>query len=115
MLYKNPNNDSYPVDFPFPKEAKSELEPQSEMPPWFIVFYEQYIRQRDDMLNMLQRAAYYGQQPPAPQQQTSVQQSSYFDDDVEQQVDPMLLRKLSTQITLIEGNTPTSLPICTNY
>jgi zinc transporter ZupT len=97
---------SYRVDnFPFPKESKSELEPQSEMPPWFIVFYEQYIRQRDDMLNMINRAMpalpTYAQQPLASQD--ALQEKSYFDDDVEQAVDPMVLKKQSLQITLIEG------------
>jgi zinc transporter ZupT len=94
---------SYPVDnIPFPKDTKGDLEPKSEMPPWFIVFYEQYIRQRDDMISMINRSLpAYGQQ--TPQQHNAVQQTSYFDDDVELQVDPMVLRKQSMQITLIEG------------
>lgn len=94
--------DTYPVDnFPFPK-GNNELEPQSEMPPWFIVFYEQYVRQRDEMLSMVNRAM-----PALPnyqqQQVSDVQPSSYFEDDVEQAVDPMVLKKQSMQITLIEG------------
>lgn len=93
---------SYPVDnFPFPKGVNDELDPQSEMPPWFIVFYEQYVRQRDEMLSIVNRAMpalpNYQPQPPATQGQ------SYFDDDVEQAVDPMVLKKQSMQITLIEG------------
>jgi zinc transporter ZupT len=97
---------SYPVDnFPF-KENQNDLEPKSEMPPWFIVFYEQYVRQRDEMVNMLNRTLPalpgYSQQQEAPQQ-SAVQQQSYFEDDVEQQVDPMVLKKQSMQITLIEG------------
>lgn len=75
------------------------------MPPWFIVFYEQYIRQRDEMISIINRSLPnipgYGQQPEP--QQNSVQQQSYFEDDVEQQVDPMVLKKQSAQITLIEG------------
>jgi zinc transporter 1/2/3 len=97
---------TYPVDnFPFPmsKNGSDELEAQSEMPPWFIVFYEQYVRQRDEMLGMLNRAMpalpNY-QQQHAPQETTNV---SYFDDDVEKAVDPMVLKKQSMQITLIEG------------
>ncbi|KAF2744562.1 Zinc/iron permease [Sporormia fimetaria CBS 119925] len=94
---------SYPVDnYPFSKEVKTELEPQSEMPPWFIVFYEQYIRQRDEMLQMIQRTMpvvpQYSQQP-----QKQIQEQSFFDDDVEPAVDPMVLKKQSMQITLIEG------------
>jgi zinc transporter 1/2/3 len=102
---------TYPVEnFPFPMSKTSdELEAQSEMPPWFIVFYEQYIRQRDEMLGMLNRAMpalpnYQQQQHAhahaAPQETTNV---SYFDDDVEKAVDPMVLKKQSMQITLIEG------------
>lgn len=97
---------TYPVEnFPFPttKNAGSdELEAQSEMPPWFIVFYEQYVRQRDEMLSMLNRQmpALPNYQQPAPQETSNV---SYFDDDVEKAVDPMVLKKQSMQITLIEG------------
>jgi zinc transporter 1/2/3 len=100
---------SYPVDnFPFPMTKNiDELEPKSEMPPWFIVFYEQYVRQRDEMMNMVNRAMpalpNYQQQhqhQQDPQQSTDL---SYFDDDVEKAVDPMVLKKQSMQITLIEG------------
>lgn len=95
--------ESYPVDnFPFPKGGSDELEAKSEMPSWFIVFYEQYVRQRDEMINMLNRTMpslpNYQQQQAAPEQTTS-----YFDDDVEQAVDPLVLKKQSLQITLIEG------------
>ncbi|KAL5121457.1 hypothetical protein ACEQ8H_000529 [Pleosporales sp. CAS-2024a] len=83
--------------------SPEELDGQSEMPPWFIVFYEQYVRQRDEMLSMLNRAIpalpNYLQQR-APQETTDV---SYFDDDVEKAVDAMALKKQSMQITLIEG------------
>lgn len=93
---------SYPVDsFPFPKGGSDELEPKSEMPPWFIVFYEQYVRQRDEMIAMLNRAM--PAMPTYQQQTTPEQNASYFDDDVEQAVDPLVLKKQSMQITLIEG------------
>ncbi|KAL6702732.1 hypothetical protein ACN47E_001014 [Coniothyrium glycines] len=97
------HEESYPVDtFPFSKGGNDELEPRSEMPPWFIVFYEQYVRQRDEMLGMLNRAM-----PALPnyqqQQQASQPETSYFDDDVEAAVDPLVLKKMSMQITLIEG------------
>jgi solute carrier family 39 (zinc transporter), member 1/2/3 len=94
---------SYPVDnFPFPKT--DDLEVKSEMPPWFIVFYEQYVRQRDDMIAQMNRVL-----PAIPQQQhnhqhqNAVQQQSYFDDDVEKAIDPLELKRQSMQITLIEG------------
>lgn len=97
--------ESYPVEsFPF-KENKDEMEAKSEMPPWFIVFYEQYVRQRDEMVSMINRSlpalpGYSQRQAP---QESAVQQQSVFEDDVEQQVDPMVLKKQSMQITLIEG------------
>jgi zinc transporter 1/2/3 len=74
------------------------------MPPWFIVFYEQYVRQRDEMMAMVNRAMpalpNYSQPPPTDVEK----QQSYFETDVEDApVDPALLRKLSSQITLIEG------------
>ncbi|KAF2119027.1 Fe transport protein 3 [Lophiotrema nucula] len=95
---------SYPVEN-FPFKSSEGLEPKSEMPPWFIVFYEQYVRQRDEMLALLNRTMPslpgYNQQP---EQQNANQQQSYFEDDVEQgAVDPMVLKKQSMQITLIEG------------
>lgn len=92
-------------NFPFPRETDT-FEAKSEMPAWFIVFYEQYVRQRDEMVTMINRAMpalpQYNQQ--RSQQADANQQASYFEDDVENQtVDPMALKKQSMQITLIEG------------
>ncbi|KAH8701195.1 Zinc/iron permease [Phaeosphaeriaceae sp. PMI808] len=106
------NEQTYPADnFPFPmgKSASEELDAKSEMPPWFIVFYEQYVRQRDEMLSMLNRAMpnlpNYQQQQPSHTHAHAHEAAdvSYFDDDVEKAVDPMVLKKQSMQITLIEG------------
>jgi zinc transporter 1/2/3 len=101
---------AYPVEkqnFPFPAETEG-LDASSEMPPWFIVFYEQYVRQRDEMLVALNRTMpalpTYDQQTKQVSDKDLNQQTSYFEDDVEkQEVDPSVLRKLSSQITLIEG------------
>lgn len=114
--YDSQTTMAYPVDkkngwventyagdnFPFPKNE--DLDIKSEMPPWFIVFYEQYVRQRDEMMSVINRAMpslpNYGQQSS----KAAVQQQSYFENDVEDQaVDPTELKKLSMQITLIEG------------
>ncbi|KAF2463603.1 Zinc/iron permease [Lindgomyces ingoldianus] len=99
---------TYPLDKGFPlSDSKDGLEPKSEMPPWFIVFYEQYVRQRDEMVNMINRVmptlpGYNQQQQPSKPDVN--QQKSYFEDDVENgTVDPMVLKKQSMQITLIEG------------
>jgi zinc transporter 1/2/3 len=92
---------TYPVgNFSFPKDH-DEMEPRSEMPPWFIVFYEQYVRQREEMVNMVNRAM--PALPSYPQEKIVGPSVSYFDEDVEQAVDPMVLKKQSLQITLIEG------------
>ncbi|KAF1966880.1 Zinc/iron permease [Bimuria novae-zelandiae CBS 107.79] len=90
-------------NFPFSKQDDRELEVKSEMPPWFIVFYEQYVRQRDEMVAIINRAMpslpNYDQPPNDVEKQ-----QSYFETDVEEQpVDPDVLKKLSAQITLIEG------------
>lgn len=94
---------TYPVDnFPFPKGE--DLDVKSEMPPWFIVFYEQYVRQRDEMVQTINRIMPALPQYSQQQSQSANRQTSYFEDDVENQaVDPMVLKKQSLQITLIEG------------
>ncbi|KAK4126876.1 Zinc/iron permease [Parathielavia appendiculata] len=89
------------------------LTDQSEMPPWFIVFYEQYVRQRLEMMNMIQSM----QPTPPPQQQqtygsekrrttiseTPLIDSPYIDVETGQPVDPAVYRKMSMNITLLEG------------
>ncbi|KAI1256300.1 hypothetical protein MGN70_001424 [Eutypa lata] len=70
--------------------------PPSEMPPWFVVFYEQYVRQRLEMMNMIRSAT------PQPTTEVTVTEKSQW--DVEgQQVDPMVYKKMSMNITLLEG------------
>lgn len=90
-------------NFPFGKQDDRELEVKSEMPPWFIVFYEQYVRQRDEMMAVINRTMPTLPNHNQPPNDVEKQQS-YFETDVEEQeVDPAVLRKLSSQITLIEG------------
>jgi zinc transporter ZupT len=93
-----------------PFSDDTELQPRSEMPPWFIVFYEQYVRQRMEMMNMIR-----SQESPAPQyeeEQSSravidpnnpFADSPYIDTETGQPVDPLIYRKLSLNITLLEG------------
>ncbi|KAK8111461.1 ZIP Zinc transporter [Apiospora kogelbergensis] len=70
----------------------------SEMPPWFVVFYEQYVRQRLEMMNMIKQSGIpYREEKQMP----AVTESSF---DVEgQDVDPMVYKKMSMNITLLEG------------
>ncbi|AEO64330.1 uncharacterized protein THITE_2042204 [Thermothielavioides terrestris NRRL 8126] len=90
---------------------------QSEMPPWFVVFYEQYVRQRLEMLNMIKSIRQQQQQQQqqadafAKQQQitvtettpTAVADSPYIDLETGQAVDPHVYRMMSLNITLLEG------------
>jgi solute carrier family 39 (zinc transporter), member 1/2/3 len=86
----------------------------SEMPPWFQVFYAQYIRQREDLRDMISvlakstagfaaaAASRVSQQPEMPAQ-------SYmdFNDDKDSEdpynVDPAKFRLMNLNITLLEG------------
>jgi solute carrier family 39 (zinc transporter), member 1/2/3 len=70
--------------------------PPSEMPPWFIVFYEQYVRQRLEMVNMIRS----GQPPKEPE--VTVTEQPYYDEEG-QTVDPLVYKKMSMNITLLEG------------
>lgn len=89
-------------DLPTIRATENELENKSEMPTWFVAFYEQYVRQRDDMLSMLNRVM--PASPTAlPQITRGGTPASSFEDDVEQAVDPLDLQRQSLQITLIEG------------
>ena len=79
--------------------ADSELNlPASEMPPWFVVFYEQYVRQRLEMMNMIKAAT------PAEKSAAQVTVTENSGWDVESQdVDPTVYKKMSMNITLLEG------------
>ncbi|KAK0617078.1 Zinc/iron permease [Immersiella caudata] len=93
-----------------PFADKYEMEPRSEMPAWFIVFYEQYVRQRLEMVKMIKASA-----PAAPQTQdyqkrqtmipaaSAFPDSPYIDPESGLPVDPMVYKKMSMNITLLEG------------
>lgn len=89
-----------------------ELEARSEMPPWFIVFYEQYVRQRLEMMNMMKsmRTQQQQQVESSAKRQSVVAampvdavDSPYIDEETGQAVDPLVFRKMSLNITLLEG------------
>ena len=94
-----------------PFDNNPELGPQSEMPAWFVVFYEQYVRQRLEMMNMIRSSV----PAPRPQQRFSVYRdnsadvdpeladSPYIDPDTGKPVPYETYRKLSLNITLLEG------------
>ena len=70
----------------------------SEMPVWFTVFYEQYVRQRLEMISMIKSTSAGGQSNP----QMAIDEKPHW--DVEGQlVDPSIYKKMSMNITLLEG------------
>ncbi|KAL2162224.1 hypothetical protein VTH06DRAFT_7137 [Thermothelomyces fergusii] len=86
-----------------------ELAARSEMPAWFVVFYEQYVRQRLELLNMV-KALSSQESDEASLKRGSrlmggnpVVDSPYIDVETGQPVDPLVFRKMSMNITLLEG------------
>jgi zinc transporter 1/2/3 len=90
------------------------MQPDSEMPPWFIAFYEQYVRQRDQMMAMVKH--YAPSLPPTYRNSLSPRSQAEIDSyeaDTEKQlgvveleyetVDPMVYKKMAMEITLLEG------------
>ncbi|KAI1141287.1 Zinc/iron permease [Hypoxylon sp. FL0543] len=88
------------TQYPYPEASELDL-PQSEMPPWFIVFYEQYVRQRLELINMI-RATGNVQPQFQPKQEVVVAEKSMFDEEG-QTVDPLVYKRMSMNITLLEG------------
>lgn len=88
----------------------NEFTTQSEMPAWFVVFYEQYVRQRLEMLNMIKalspqeagEAASF-KRGSLMSRRSRVIDSPYIDVETGQPVDPLVYRKMSMNITLLEG------------
>ncbi|GAB1316019.1 Fe(2+) transport protein 3 [Madurella fahalii] len=81
---------------------------RSEMPPWFVVFYEQYVRQRLEMINMIKASSQEYSSDLSAKRQTMVTpppdiNSPYVDVETGQAVDPAVYRKMSMNITLLEG------------
>ncbi|OBR09292.1 ZIP Zinc transporter [Colletotrichum higginsianum IMI 349063] len=88
----------FPAYGPQPANTLSD----SDMPPWFVVFYEQYVRQRMEMMNMIRTT-----QEKQTSSQVAVtevkQEEDPFYDAEGQQVDPAVYRKMSLNITMLEG------------
>ena len=94
-----------------PFMAPGEMAP-SEMPPWFIVFYEQYVRQRLEMLNLI-RAQDTSSFTTADEKRKTIVNvagvpgeapgNGWFLDEEGQWVDPLVYKKANLNITLLEG------------
>lgn len=98
---------------PFGDDA-AELAARSEMPPWFVVFYEQYVRQRLELINLMKQTGATAHIAPslppagAPQynnarSQVDLSESPYIDVETGLPVDEMTFKKMSMNITLLEG------------
>ncbi|OJD35130.1 fe(2+) transport protein 3 [Diplodia corticola] len=97
------------------RESEEELamgnQQPSEMPAWFVAFYSQYVRQRDEMLAIIDRRmastlpSYDSKQASATDHEVSFFDAD--DHDVEEggqgAVDPMVLKRMSLNITILEG------------
>lgn len=97
----------YPyVNNPFDDPNNAVL-PASEMPSWFIVFYEQYVRQRLEIMNMIKASeARYSKLPSSGSSNVkpaALTDPEPFLDSEGQTVDPAVYRKMSLNITLLEG------------
>ncbi|KAJ2904668.1 uncharacterized protein MKZ38_007409 [Zalerion maritima] len=89
-------------------DANGVFDPPSEMPPWFVVFYEQYVRQRLEMVNMIKASTV--QQPEALPTSTFETRgpqphpgSEWFLDAEGNWTDPQVYRRANLNITLLEG------------
>lgn len=73
----------------------------STMPAWFVVFYEQYVRQHTQMVDMIHAKGMPGDANEKNGHTVSIIEPHV--DEENQQVDPAVFRKMSTNITLLEG------------
>ncbi|KAJ3543810.1 hypothetical protein NM208_g3381 [Fusarium decemcellulare] len=86
------------TQYPYPPEDDNN---HSTMPAWFVVFYEQYVRHRAEMLEMINHTRNMAS-PAFDERVSSEVAKSHFDEEG-QQVDPAVYKKMSTNITLLEG------------
>ncbi|KAL2222376.1 ZIP zinc transporter [Thermoascus aurantiacus ATCC 26904] len=74
---------------------------ESEMPAWFVAFYEQYIHERERMLSLIQSVM--SPKAPEPDYHRKEIASSVEQDPELGPVDSEVFRKMSLNITLLEG------------
>jgi len=106
------------ANIPNPFESRDDtMADGSEMPTWFIVFYEQYVRQRLEMLNLIGAAdpsTTTAKSTATTKSSAAVKTRSVYDaetalpegwflDEDGNATDPLVYKKLSLNITLLEG------------
>ncbi|POR39504.1 ZIP Zinc transporter [Tolypocladium paradoxum] len=74
---------------------------ESTMPAWFVVFYEQYVRQHTQIVDMMHAKGIWGNVQEKNSHIVSIAEPHL--DEENQVVDPAIYRKMSTNITLLEG------------
>ncbi|KAI9706295.1 MAG: hypothetical protein M1820_004870 [Bogoriella megaspora] len=77
-----------------------QIDRESEMPPWFIAFYRQYVRQMESISSTLNR---YVPQLPEYKAEPTTQVTEMAGDEEQGRVDPLVYKKMSLDITLLEG------------
>ncbi|KAL8392898.1 hypothetical protein RB595_002912 [Gaeumannomyces hyphopodioides] len=118
QMYDQENKVSAARRDPFVDSEKG-YNADSEMPAWFVVFYEQYVRQRLEMMNMIretetnqsrqiQAASSSWKDPNSEPRMAAVKANMVAPpgrwlDENGQVVDPLVYRKMSLNITMLEG------------
>ncbi|KAH7123523.1 ZIP zinc transporter [Dactylonectria estremocensis] len=73
----------------------------STMPAWFVVFYEQYVRQRAEMIELINSQRHSS--PIDIDRKPAIEDTDLYFDEEGQRVDPQVYKKMSANITLLEG------------
>jgi zinc transporter ZupT len=82
-------------------DDEGKLDRLSTMPVWFVAFYEQYIRQHTEVMDALQRETRDAKMLDEEKGHFTI--SEYAVDERDETVDPAVLRKMSANITMLEG------------
>lgn len=75
----------------------------SEMPPWFQVFFAQYIRQREELKSMVRSYAPRVALAPAPPRSPYPDLNKSVMASDEPEIDEATFKKMNLNITLLEG------------
>ncbi|PHH92701.1 hypothetical protein CDD83_5938 [Cordyceps sp. RAO-2017] len=92
-----------PVEQRQPPDIRAVKSVLSTMPAWFVVFYEQYVRQHNQMLEMINSNGSNSSFSTKERDRDSVSVAEVYTDEENQVVDPAEFKKMSTNITLLEG------------
>ncbi|KAH7240851.1 Zinc/iron permease [Fusarium redolens] len=84
-----------------PHAYSYEKDSNSSMPAWFVVFYEQYVRQRSEMMEMIKQTQ-HSSQIAIDEKPTPEVSQSFFDEEG-QTIDQATYKRMSMNITLLEG------------